>query len=87
VDMMYWVAVWDCPGVSALKSPQQRQPLSFLGTMCRAEDQKLSERRAVPSRSMASNSALARASPSGASRPGRPGVVRLWWTVLWRTSA
>jgi hypothetical protein len=40
---------------------------------------------------MASNSALAIASRSGASRCGRqvtggPGIVRIWWTVLWRTS-
>jgi hypothetical protein len=56
--------------------------------MCRAEDQELSERRAVPSSNMASNSALAIASRSGASRLGRqvtggPGIVRMWWTVLW----
>jgi hypothetical protein len=45
----------------------------------------------VPSRNIASNSALAIASRSGASRHGRqetggPGIVRMWWTVLWRTS-
>jgi hypothetical protein len=38
---------------------------------------------------MASNSALAMASRSGAGRRGRqvnvgPGIVRMWWTVLWR---
>jgi hypothetical protein len=47
--------------------------------------------RAVPSHNMASISALAIASLSGASRRGRqatggPGVVRMWWTVLWSTS-
>jgi hypothetical protein len=45
----------------------------------------------VPSLNMASNSALAMVSRSGASRRGRqttggPGVVRMWWTVLWCTS-
>jgi hypothetical protein len=45
----------------------------------------------VPSLNMASNSALAMVSRSGANRRGRqvtggPGVVRIWWTVLWRTS-
>jgi hypothetical protein len=40
----------------------------------------------MPSRNMASNSALAIASLSGASRRGRqvtgqPGVVRMWWKV------
>jgi hypothetical protein len=45
----------------------------------------------VPSLNMASNSALAMASRSGASRRGRqvtggPGVVRMWWKMLWRTS-
>jgi hypothetical protein len=58
--------------------------MSILGTIWRADDQE-SERRAVPSLNMASNSALAMASRSGASRCGRqvtggPGVV------LWRTS-
>jgi hypothetical protein len=59
--------------------------------MCRAEHQELSEWRAVPSHSMASKSALAMVSRSGASRRGRqvtggPGAVRMWWSVLWRTS-
>jgi hypothetical protein len=39
---------------SDLYSPQGRQPLSFLGTMFRAEEQELSEQRAVPSRNIAS---------------------------------
>jgi hypothetical protein len=39
--------------------------------MWSAEDQELSERRTLPSRNMASNSALAIASRSGASRRGR----------------
>jgi hypothetical protein len=76
---------------SASQSQASNQPLSFLGTMCRAEDQELSERRGVPSRNMASNSALAIASQSGASLLGRqvtggPGIVRMWWMVLWRPS-
>jgi hypothetical protein len=70
VDMTDGVAVWNCPGIECPVVPQGRQPLSFLGTMCRAEDQELSERRAVPSRNMASNSALAIASRSGVSRLG-----------------
>jgi hypothetical protein len=55
---------------NALKSLQGRQPLPFLGTICRAEDQELSERGAVPCRNMASNSDLAIASLSGGSRRG-----------------
>jgi hypothetical protein len=65
--------------------------LSFLGTIWRVDDQELSKRRAVPSFYMPSNSALAKASRSGASRRGRqvtggPAVVRMRWSVLWRTS-
>jgi hypothetical protein len=59
--------------------------------MCKAEDQALSERRAVPSCNMASNSALAMVSRSGASHRGQqvtggPRVGRMWWAVLWQTS-
>jgi hypothetical protein len=55
--------------------------------MWSADDQELSEGRAVPSLTITSNSALAMASGSGASRrglqeTGGPGVVRMWWTVL-----
>ena len=65
--------------------------MSFLGTRWSVEDQDTSERRAVPSRNMASNSVLATVSLSGARRRGRlvtggPGVVLMWWTVLCRTS-
>ena len=66
-------------------------PLSFLGTRYSADDQGLSESRAVPSLSITSNSALDTASGSGERRQGRqdtggPGVVLMWCTVLWRTS-
>jgi hypothetical protein len=46
--------------------------------MCSAEDQELSEGRAVPSRTMALNSALAIASRSGASRLGRQVTGWAW---------
>jgi hypothetical protein len=67
---------------------QRNVCLLGLGT---AEDQDSSERRVVPSRNMASNSALATVSLSGARRRGRivtgeHGVVMMWWTVLCRTS-
>ena len=65
--------------------------MSFLGTRCRGEDDGPSARLAVPSLSIASNSDLATAKRSGASRRGRqatggPGVVQMWCVVLCRTS-
>jgi hypothetical protein len=88
MDVTDRIAIWYGTGV---QRSQGRQPLAFLGTMWIAEDQELFERRAVPSHNMASNSALAMASLSGNSRRGRqvtggPDVVRMWWTMLWRTS-
>jgi hypothetical protein len=58
--------------------------------MCTAEDEELSDRQAVPSRNMASNSAFVIVSQSGASHRGRqvtggPGVVPMWWMVVWCT--
>jgi hypothetical protein len=62
--------------------------VSFSGATCKA-DHELPERRAVPSRNMASNSVLGVVSRSGASRrdrqmTGEPFAVRMRRTVLWR---
>jgi hypothetical protein len=91
VDMADGVVVWDGLALSALLLPQGCQPLSFLGTMCREEDQELSEWRSMPSCSMALNLVLVIVSRSGASChgwhvTGGPGIVWMWWMVLWCTS-
>ena len=67
------------------------QPLSFLGTRWTGDGHGVLALLAVPSRSMASNSALATTKRSGAGRRGRqttdwPGVVRIWCVVLCPTS-
>jgi hypothetical protein len=90
MDMPAGVAVGNVAGVegSVIATGTSRV---VLGNDVECRRPELSEWRAVPSCNMASNSALAIASRSSASRRGRqvtggPGVVRMWWTVLWRTS-
>jgi hypothetical protein len=80
-DMPDGLAVQNGTGVEGSAIATGTPPV-VLGYDVEAEDQELSERRAVPSRNMASNSALATASRSGASRRGRqvtggPGIVRM----------
>jgi hypothetical protein len=84
MDMTDGVAVGDGPGVER-SVVAAGTPTTALGTMCRAEDQELSEWRAVLSRNMASNSVSAIANRFGANYRGRqvtgePGIVRVWWT-------
>jgi hypothetical protein len=47
VDMTNGVAAWDCPGVECPVVAARAPTVVSLGTMCRAEDQEFSERRAV----------------------------------------
>jgi hypothetical protein len=81
------IAVGNGAGIEGSIITAGAPAIVFFGTMWRAEDQELPDRRAVPSRNMATNSALAIASRSGGSRrvrqvTGGPGTVRTWWTVL-----
>ena len=64
------------------KSPQGRQVLSAFLTMCRGDDQGLSDRRTIPSFSSCRNSALAAANFSASSRRKREAMgdpeVLMW---------
>jgi hypothetical protein len=91
MDMPDGVAVGNGTGVEGSVIATGTPPVILLGHDVERRDQELLELRALPSRNMASNSALAIANLSSASRRGRQvtggsGIVRMWWTVLWRTS-
>ena len=91
VDVPNGVAMRDGACVECTVVTTRSPAVVFLGTSCSADDQVQSERRAVPSLSMASNSALAIASRSCTRRrcrqdTGGPGVILMWCIVLWRTS-
>jgi hypothetical protein len=71
------IATGTPPVVLLVYNAERRRPETLGAASCAA-------------RKMASNTALAIASRSGASCRGRqmtggPGIVRMWWTVLWRT--
>jgi hypothetical protein len=98
--MMVWGQTETCSGTLDGISHEQQDANTQIkmwepstGTSHRlpkTEDQGLWDGRAVSSRTMASNSALAMARRSGANLRGRqetggPGMVCMWWTVLCRT--
>jgi hypothetical protein len=91
MDMPEGVAVGNSTGVESSVIATGTPAVVLLGYDVERRRPGTLERRAVPFRNMASNSALTIASRSGASRHGRqvtvgPGIVRMWWKVLWRTS-
>ena len=89
--MRYWIPVWNGASVESSVVSAGSPAAVLFWVIGGGGHRGPSARLAVPSRIMASNSALATAKRSSARRRGRqatggPGVVRVWCVVLCRTS-